>query len=255
VTATAITSGPYAGDTSINWTAPINPDVDNYEIYEATESTTGTYDWTTATNVTLGCEYETVSGTNCDITTPGKGTYEFEVKADDTDYGYYGPFSAPTAPYIVTLPATPVPVIDSVIITPSVGSPTVTTAGYATVTYSEAVTCASAAGADFSYSDSGAAIGSVKGATCATDGADTLLITFPESTTVGTVTTQDVILAPGTGDTFTYTAPGLDTTLDAVYAGTSSAPSYEANQTVTDNGDPTPTSNTGTATLPSNPLI
>jgi hypothetical protein len=123
------------------------------------------------------------------------------------------------------------------------------------VTYNEAVTCASAAGADFSYSDSGAGIGSVKGATCGSASTDSLVITFPDNTVVGTVTTQDVILAPGTGDTFTYTAPGLDTTLDAVYAGSSSAPSYEANQTVTDNGDPTPISNTGTATLPSNPLI
>jgi hypothetical protein len=211
--------------------------------------------------------YETSGNyTNCDITNPGTGTYEFEVKADDTSYGYYGPFSAPTAPYIVTTPATPAPVIDSVVITPSVQSIAVgtlgdvITAGTAAVTYNEAVTCASAAGTDFSYSDSLAGIGSVKGATCAPDTAvgaplNSLTITFPESTTVGTVITQDVIDAPGNGDTFTYTAPTLDTTNDAVYAGSSSAPSYEANQTVTDNGDPTPTSNTGTPTLPSNPLI
>ena len=257
VTATAITSGPYAGDTSINWTAPINPDVAGYTIYEAQKSTTGTYDWTTATDVTVGCLYETSSTTNCDITTPAVGTYEFEVSAYDSSYGYNGPNSAPTAPYTVVISATPAPVIDSVVIHPSAStSGLVTTAGTAVVTYNEAVNCLSAAGADFSYSDSGAGIGSVKGATCASTSADVLTITFPLNTVVSsTVTTQDVIVDPGNGDTFSYTAPTLNTTSDAVYAGTSSAPSYEANQTVTDNGNPTPTSNSGTATNPSNPLI
>jgi hypothetical protein len=250
VTATAITSGPYAGDTSINWTAPINPDVGGYEIYEATESPSGTYAFTD--NVTADCYYETSSYTNCDITTPGAGTYEFEVAAYDGDYGYDGPNSAPTAPYTVVLPVTPAPVIDSVVITPSTGNP-VTGAGSALVTYNEAVTCATGAGADFTYSNTGG-VGSLKGATCAQDGADALLIGFPMATVSGTTTTQDIVADPGTGDTFTYTAPSLDTTNDAVYAGTDSAPSYEANQTVTDNGDPTPTSNSGTATAPSNPL-
>ena len=166
------------------------------------------------------------------------------------------------------------PVIDSVTINSgsvtctggciASGTATTGTPGYALVYYNEAVSCGTsgAAGPDFAYSNSGGAPTNVKGSTCQQGPSGTSLqINFPatfQSGTNGTggpIFSADVIAQPGVGDTYSYTPPSTPTTQNAVFAtGTASSPVYEAAQTVTDNGNPTPTSNSGTTTSPSNPL-
>ncbi len=218
-------SGPNVGAISVKWNAPApapalltNPSVDYYDIWMATESTTGTYDWSTSTPAGSSDTSPDVSVDN-----PGAGTYEFAVVActDDAPFGVglCGPLDA-SAPLTIAAPAAPV--IETVVITPS------TTVGSALVTYNEDVTCAVNAGPDFTYSNTGGS-GSVVGEStptgCASSG-DTLTITFPASN----------VVAPGSGDTFKYTVPGTETALNSVYAGPSGSPVYAAGQTVSDPG-------------------
>jgi hypothetical protein len=203
--------------------------VDYYDIWQAKESTTGTYDWSTATEA----DSDLTTSPDVSIANPGQGTWEFAVVACESSFDLCGPLDA-SAPLTVAAPVPPAaPVIDTVVITASVQTAgAVTTAGSALVTYNEDVTCLTAAGADFTYSNSGAPEGALAGASCASASAMALTITFPETTG----TTQDIVNVPGNGDTFTYTVPGTKTTADAVYAGTVILPAYAATQIVTDDG-------------------
>ena len=179
--------------------------------------------------------------------------------------GMTGPFSA--ASNTTSTGTISAPAMKAVTIVPGVASPSSVSApgtppaypagtGEAAVTYSEAVTCLSAAGSDFSYSNSNGTPHPIAGVSCAqapageyngatTDNsADTLIISFaPYSTTTisGTTTyTANTVAAPANGDSFTYTAPTSPTTANAVYAGPVTSPSYAATQTLTANGNNTP---------------
>jgi hypothetical protein len=213
VTAAPVTSGPDAGlgYISVSWTAPVNPDVALYNVWRAEESTTGTYDWTTATNV--GSCTSSAASPCSDTTAPAAGTYEYAVDASDGSTTYFGALSAPSAPVTIAAPAAPV--IVTVLMSPN----------SALVTYNEDVTCAANAGLHFTYSNTGG-VGPVVGTSCAPEtGQPTeLTIALP------------ALYAPVTDDTFTYTVPTLETVADAVYAGTVSSPVYAATQIVTDNG-------------------
>ena len=179
--------------------------------------------------------------------------------------GQTGPFSA--ASNTVSTGTISAPTMEAVTILPGVASPSSVTAptttppafasgsGEAVVTYSEPVTCLSTAGSDFSYSNSGGTPSPIAGVSCSPapsgdyngatsdNAADTLIIGFaPYSTTTISGTTYyeaNTVAAPANGDTFTYTAPSTPTTADAVYAGTTTSPSYAATQTLTSNGNNT----------------
>jgi hypothetical protein len=187
--------------------------------------------------------------------------------------GGTGPYSSGSAQVTVGAAAT-TPTIDSIVITPSTcttdctpnspaapGTGGAATAGFATITYNEAVSCGAPAAADFSYSNGFSTSGSfgIKGASCAVGGAHTLVITFPLDTTVfsapNTFFTYQDVAAPNVGDSMGYAPPATNTPTFAVYAGSATSPIYEGAQTVTDNGNPNATTNSGTATSPSNPLI
>jgi hypothetical protein len=184
--------------------------------------------------------------------------------------GQTGPFSSASA---ATTAGTGLsaPTIDSVVITASTcsgpdcganatappGTGGAATAGSASITYDEAVTCAAPAAADFTYSNGLSSTSSygIKGASCAQGGnSSTLVITFPLDTTVftggNTYYTYKDVAAPNTGDSFGYAPPATNTPTFAVYAGLSTSPIYEGAQTVTDNG----VAPNGSLTSPSNPL-
>jgi hypothetical protein len=91
------------------------------------------------------------------------------------------------------------------------------------VTYNEDVLCPTAAGADFTYSNSGGVVKNLVGTACASSG-ETLTITFPTSVT------------PAYNDTFIYAVPTPETPNTSVYAGSFSSPVFAAAQTVTDDG-------------------
>jgi hypothetical protein len=226
VTAAVNSSGPNVGDISVSWTAPApppallpQPSVDYYDIWMATESTTGTYDWSAATEV----DSDVSASPDGAIGAPPAGTYEFAVVACEQSFDLCGPLDA-SAPLTFAAPAPPV--IDTVVIT-AAASPA-TTAGSALVTYNEDVTCSTLAGPDFTYSNSGATEGALAGASCAPVGGHPteLTITFPLGAT-------DFVNVPGSGDTFTYTVPGTNTVFRSVYAGTAGSPVYAATQIVT----------------------
>jgi hypothetical protein len=101
VTASLQTSGDDSGDISVSWTAPINPSVYYYDIWQAT-LTAGTYDWSTATEVDSYVD----SSPDTTITNPGPGTYEYAVVAceeNDEPFGC-GPLDA-SAPLTIVTPA------------------------------------------------------------------------------------------------------------------------------------------------------
>jgi hypothetical protein len=101
VTATLNTSGTDVGDISVGWTAPVNPSVAYYDIWQAA-LTAGTYDWSTASEVG-GADAPTTSDTT--ITNPGPGTYEYAVVAcENNSFDLCGPLSAPSAPLTLTAP-------------------------------------------------------------------------------------------------------------------------------------------------------
>jgi hypothetical protein len=145
--------------------------------------------------------------------------------------------------------------------------------GEVIISYSKAVICSAAAGSEFSYSNSGSTSGTVSGVgyKCsqarggdyngakADNHLDTLVIALsPYSIeTVGGLSYYEAnsVAVPVNSDTFVYTAPSVPTTAKAVYTGAVSKPVYAAAGTLTDNGTPTATTRTGTATRPSNPLI
>src|ERR1035437_2412193 len=182
--------------------------------------------------------------------------------------GQTGPFSSAST---ATTAGTGVsaPKLDSVVITASVagtGAFNPTTGLYATtqgtpatavITYNEVVNALPATAADFTYSNSGGT-GPVKGTSVSGTGTATITVTLAQLSKSGSGSSAtyspNVVVLPGTGDTFAYAVPTPQTTADAVFAGSVSSPQYEAAQTVTDNGNPTATSSTGTATNPSNPL-
>ena len=186
------------------------------------------------------------------------------------------PVSAPVMDSATVMAAVATPINTSPESNPVVGgtAPTYATGeGEVIVSYSEAVTCSAAAGSDFSYSNSNSTSGTVAGTgdkcTQAKGGdyngakadnhVDTLVIALsPYSIlTIGGLSYYEAnsVAVPINSDTLTYTAPGVPTTTKAVYAGSASRHVYAATGTLTDNGTPTVTTRTGTATRPSNPLI
>ena len=284
----------------VTWTPPVNPDVSGSEaVNNGTTPYTGNAVYTvwrsTVTNGTAGASTQVGTVTVIPTGTPNNGTAapsttsvsspEFidQTAPAGASVVYYvtataatgnngggktGPFSsASTATTAGTGLSTPA--ITAVTIVPGLapsGSASATfpaNTGEAFVTYQEPVTCLSAAGGDFSYSNSGGTPHPVAGASCSqapagnynegtSNEAKTLLIVFAPVTTtvvanVATYTGSNVV-APANGDAFTYTAPTTPTTANAVYAGTVSSPIYAATQTVSDNGQ------TNTGTTISNPL-
>ena len=172
--------------------------------------------------------------------------------------GQTSPFSAATNP--VTAGAGAVtPVIKDVVITPSQAGTLAQNAGAytltggapatATITYNETVNCLGAAGADFTYSNSGGT-GSVAGTSCQQPtpaASKQLVVTLARVTQSGsglTATfTQNTVGVPGNGDTFAYAVPSPETTSNSVFAGSVGSPSYEAAASVSSNGTPASSSN------------
>lgn len=188
--------------------------------------------------------------------TSPKSTYG---QASGAAYGgnQTGAFSSGSSP-VTAGAAAPAPLIKEVVITPSVAGNLVVTNGTytltgavpatATITYNTPVSCLSAAGADFTYSNTGGT-GAVKGTSCqdatSTSGGnpvatDQIVVTLAQVTQSGSGTTatytQNNVVVPGNGDSFTYAVPSPQTTADAVYGGTATSPTYEAAQTVSSTG-------------------
>jgi len=275
------TSGTCQPGVVVSWTPPANPDVSGGQAIAATNAQYNVWRATSSSG-TLGAATKvgTVSviaaGTPDNMTTTSISSPEFIDTSETigTSYVYYvtavasstggsqqGPFSAATSP-VVAGAAVGAATISDVAITPSnctdataanckPGQTTAapaTTGGYAVVTYNEAVTCLTAAGGDFKYSNSaagGAGVANEVGASCGQGpAANKLIIQFPTYTTgstviAGTTTTTytyQATAAPVSGDSFSFTAPSSPTTATAVFAGQVSSPVYAASQTVTDNG-------------------
>jgi len=165
----------------------------------------------------------------------------------------YGPFST-GSPTVTAGAAAAAPTMKFAVVTPSTaftafngntGTGTFTSSGGApgslTITYSSAVSCLAAAGADFSYSNSGGS-GAVAGTQCwQVPGNPTqLVIALAQTAKSGSGSTATftatTVANPGNGDTVTYTPGSPQTTANSVFAGPASGPAYAASGTLTGNG-------------------
>jgi hypothetical protein len=264
-----------SGGVTVTWTAPPNPDVvgtggggageGSYDLYRAVAGTTNYLLVlpTTGTVTTAGTVTTYTDSAANDTTTPTAGvdagppvpgvsyTYAVEAVAAANGGGQVGPLSTAFTYAPPGSGGATTPVIASVAITAS--STTGPTAGTAIVTYNTAASCGTTAGPDFSYSNTAGTGGAVAGTTCTQTSANVLTFGLATTYLVGTTPNPTVVVAPVSGDTLKYTAPGSETVANSVWGGTTAIPLYAATQTVTDTGNPTNTTST-VGPPPSNPL-